>query len=335
MTAVLILGGTGWLSGYVAREWIRRGADVTTLARGGRPAPAGAESVVADRDADDAYAAVSAREWDEIVDITMNVAHARAAVAALAGSTRHWTCISTISVYADAGRRGADEAAPTLEPATAGDAAPGEDGYDYGRAKVAVEQAVDAALADRSLILRPGLIVGPGDPTDRFGYWVGRFALAGPGPVLVPATGVRGAQVIDVRDLAEFVVTAGGSAVSGTIDAVGDALPLSRLLARARAVAGHRGDLVERDDAWLRARDVAYWSGPRSLPLWLPPDMAGMADRRNARYRGAGGTVRDLDETLADTLDDERARGLDRDRRSGMSRADELALLADDGIAVP
>jgi 2'-hydroxyisoflavone reductase len=330
MTSVLVLGGTGWLSGLIAEEWRDRGADVTALARGGRAPADGIRLAVGDRDQPDAYDEVAAERWDEVVDITMNVAHARAAVTALADRTRHWTCISTISVYADSDVIGADESAETLEPADPGSPGPAEEGYDYGRAKVAVEAAVGAGLGDRALIVRPGLIVGPGDVSDRFGYWVGRFALAADGPVLVPDLEGLGAQVIDVRDLAAFVVRAGADAVTGTIDVVGDPLVLSDVLARARGIAGHTGELVERDDEWLERHDVSHWSGPRSLPLWLPHDSAGFMSRSNRRYREAGGAIRDLDTTLRDTLADESMRGLDRERRSGLSRTEELALIADE-----
>ena len=101
MTAVLVLGGTGWLSGRVARGWVEQGADVTCLARGGRSAPDGARLVTADRDLPGAYDAVADRDWDEVVDISSDAAHAASAVAALADRAAHWTYISTISVYAD------------------------------------------------------------------------------------------------------------------------------------------------------------------------------------------------------------------------------------------
>ncbi|GAA1987111.1 NAD-dependent epimerase/dehydratase family protein [Microbacterium pumilum] len=323
MTDVLILGGTGWLSGRVAARWPAEGASVTCLARGGRPAPRGAQLVVADRSAPDAYDVVARKDWDEIVDISSMPEHVAAAVAALAGQTRHWTYVSSLSVYAGDDDVGADETADLHEPAVRGEE------YDYGRAKSAAEASVRGALGDRAAIVRPGLIVGPGDPTDRFGYWVGRFALAGAEPVLAPTLDGLNAQVIDVDDLAEFIVARGSERWHGTANATGDTMPLGALLALARETAGHTGDLREADDDWLTAHDVAHWAGPRSLPLWLPRDMPGFATRSIAAYRTAGGRLRDLRETLERTLADERARGLDRERVSGLSRADELALLAD------
>ena len=323
MTDVLVLGGTGWLSGRIAARWADARAHVTCLARGGREAPYGTTLVTADRDEPGAYDEVAAREWDEVVDISSNPVHVAAAVDALADRAKHWTYISTISVYAANDSPGDDETAEVLTP-------PGPDEEeDYGRAKARAEASVRSALGFRAAVIRPGLIVGPGDPTDRFGYWVGRFALAADDDVLIPDAADRGAQVIDVDDLAEFVQAVGRERWTGVANAVGDTVPFDRLLAQAREVAGHRGGSVVAPDEWLEAHDVAYWAGPRSLPLWLPKDVPGFWTRSNAAYRLLGGQLRPLRETLQRTLEDERERGLDRDRRAGLTRADEMALLAE------
>lgn len=321
MTEVLVLGGTGWLSGRVAERWADAGASVTCLARGGRPAPYGTSLVVGDRGSADAYAEVAARDWDEVVDISSNPDHVAGALAALGERARHWTYVSTVSVYAANDEPGADESAELLAPPAAGDE------EDYGRAKVRAEASVRSALGHRAAIVRPGLIVGPGDPTDRFGYWVGRFALAGDGDVLTPDVTDRGAQVIDVDDLADFAVGLGRERWTGVVNAVGDPFALERVLADAREVAGHAGEIVSASDEWLEAHEVAYWMGPRSLPLWLPGDMPGFWTRSNAAYRLLGGRLRPLRDSLARTLADERDRGLDRERRAGLTRADETALL--------
>ena len=324
MTDVLILGGTGWLSGRIARRWVDAGASVTCLARGGRPAPEGATLVEGDRDDDSVYDAPAAGAWDEVVDISSRPEHVRAAVAALAGRARHWTYVSSLSVYAANDVAGEDESAELAEPAD-----PADEEYDYSRAKSACEASVRAALGDRTAIVRPGLIVGPGDPTDRFGYWVSRFALAADGPVLVPDAPEAFAQVIDVDDLAAFVHRVGSERWTGTANAIDDPMPLPDTIAAARRSAGHTGDLVAADPQRLLDLDVSHWMGPRSLPLWLPSDMPGFATRRNDVYRATGGTFRALDDTLARTLDHERARGLDRERSAGLARDEELALIDD------
>lgn len=321
MTDVLVLGGTGWLSGRIAEKWADAGASVTCLARGGRDAPYGTTLVVGDRDEPDAYAAVAGRDWDEVVDISSDPLHVDAALEALAPRTRHWTYISTVSVYASNDEPAADESAELLAPA-------GPDAEeDYGRAKVRAEASVRSTVGHRAAVVRPGLIVGPGDPTDRFGYWVGRFALAEEGDVLVPDASGRGAQVIDIDDLAAFVQSIGQERWTGVVNAVGDPVPLGEVLSLAQEIAGHTGAIVAATDEWLEERGVAFWSGPRSLPLWLPRDMPGFWTRSNAVYRLLGGRVRPLRETLQRVLADERARGLDRDRRAGLYRPDELALL--------
>ena len=321
MTDVLVLGGTGWLSRRIATRWADAGASVTCLARGGRPAPYGTTLVTADRDDATAYDGVASREWDEVVDISSSPVHVAAAVGSLAERTKHWTYVSTVSVYATNDEPGADESAELLAPA-----GPDEE-EDYGRAKARAEASVRAELGHRAAIVRPGLIVGPGDPTDRFGYWVGRRARAGAEDVLAPPREGRGAQVIDVDDQAEFIVGVGRERWTGVANAVGDPVPLERVLREAGEVAGHTGRVREADDGWLEAHEVAYWMGPRSLPLWLPGDMPGFWTRSNAAYRLLGGRLRPLRETLARTLDDERERGLARERRSGLARPDELALL--------
>lgn len=325
MTDVLILGGTGWLSGAIARRWTDAGAAVTCLARGTRPAPDGTELIAADRSEPGAYDDVVGRDWDEVIEISSNTDHVAAALAALAPQARHWTYVSSVSAYAGNDEIGADEGAPLSEPAAPGTP---DDEYDYSRAKAAAEASVRSDIGDRAAIVRPGLIVGPGDPTDRFGYWVGRFALACGDPVLAPPLESARAQVIDVDDLADFIVERGADGWHGTANAVGDSMPLGEMLALAREVAGHSGPLVEAGHEWLTEHDVAPWMGPRSLPLWLPPGMPGFMTRSNAVYRAAGGQLRGIRDTLERALADERMRGLDRERKAGLSRPDELELLA-------
>ncbi|WP_404432307.1 NAD-dependent epimerase/dehydratase family protein [Microbacterium lacus] len=322
MTDVLILGGTGWLSGQIARGWVDAGARVTCLARGERPAPEGAVLVAGDRAEPGVYDTLAEHDWDEIVEISSIPAHVAAAVAALAPRAKHWTYISSVSVYAANNHEGDDESAELSLAAEPGDE------YDYSRAKVAAEESVLDALGDRAAIVRPGLIVGAGDPTDRFGYWVSRFALAGSEPVLVPDAEGRRAQVIDVRDLAEFVIAVGHKRWTGTANAVGPSLDLGEVLQQAAATAGYTGVRIAATDDDLAAHEVAHWAGPRSLPLWLPADLPGFSTRSHAAYTAAGGRHRDLNDTLTDTLADERARGLARERRSGLTRPDELSILA-------
>ncbi len=321
MTEVLILGGTGWLSGRIARRWADDGAAVTCLARGARPAPAGVTLVRGDRDQPDAYDGL-ARGWDHVVDISSRADHVAAAVAALGAHARQWTYISSMSVYADDATVCADESAPVHEAARPGDE------YDYAAEKVAAEQQV-RALGNRALIVRPGLIVGDGDPSDRFGYWAAAFARARGDSVLLPPLEGRVTQVIDVDDLAAYVITASAAGVSGAVNAIGDRHPLQDVLLRIQDAVGHRGETAIADEDWLADHGVAYWAGERSLPLWLPADMTGFMTRSNAAFHRTGGALRAIDDTIARVVADEIARGVDRERRAGLAREDERALLAE------
>ncbi len=316
MRRVLVLGGTAWLGRQIATIMVAAGDQVTCLARGRSGAVAeGARFVAADRTAPGAYDAVEG-DWDEVVELAYAPDVVAPAVAALAGRAGHWTLISTVSVYARGDEPGADESAAVVEP---------EDLTNYGQVKVAAERTTAAALGERLMIVRPGLIAGPGDPSDRFGYWPMRLARGG--DVLAPLTGDRRVQVIDVADVADFAVLGGRERLSGVVNAVGHSVPMTDFLAEASALTGFSGRFVEAEDDWLLANDVNYWMGPRSLPLWLPGSEVGFARRNNAAYLAAGGTVRPLTETIGRVLAYERTLGLDRERRSGLSRRDEAELL--------
>lgn len=179
-------------------------------------------------------------------------------------------------------------------------------------------------LEDRLLIIRPGLIAGPGDGSDRFSYWVGRFALAGYEPVLSPLTDDRAVQVIDVEDLAAFIAKAG---ITGVVNATGDQHALADVLALCADVAGFTGEIVSASDEWLVKHDARFWAGPRSLPLWIPRADVAFAQRDNTAFHAAGGELKDLRQTVQRTLEAERALGLNRKRRSGLTRSEELELL--------
>lgn len=321
MTNVLILGGTGWLSRRIARRWLDAGAAVTCLARGERAAPDGAALVRGDRDDPVVYAALAARDWDQVVDISSQAVHVAGAVNVLGDRAARWTYVSSMSVYTDDETVGADESAPQHPPAQRGDE------YEYGAQKAAAEDAV-ATLGPRALIVRPGLIVGEGDPSDRFGYWAAAFTRAGAEPVLLPPTDGRTTQVIDVDDLADYVVT---TSATGPVNTIGDVHPLAEVLDAVRTAAGHTGDTVVATEDWLVGQGVEYWMGERSLPLWLPAEMTGFMTRSNARFHATGGSLRPLVETIADVVADERARGIDRVRRAGLTRAEERALRAELG----
>ena len=327
---VLVLGGTAWLGAQVARTALAAGDDVTCLARGSAAgAPAGAALVHADRTRPGAYHQVAAGRWDLVVDVSRQPGQVRSAVAALAGRTGSWVFVSSGNVYADHRTPGQDEDGALL-PALEGDVMQSME--TYGEAKVSCEQHVLRGVGpDRALVARVGLIGGPGDVFDRTGYWPLRFArpAAEDGAVLVPDAPDLATQVVDVRDLAAWLLDAGRRGVAGVLNACGETVPLAGHLAVARAVAGHAGEVVRVDPQWLLDQGVEPWMGERSLPLWLTdPDWLGFNANDSSRARAAGLTTRPLAETLADTLAWELTRDLAARRRAGLSDADERALLA-------
>jgi nucleoside-diphosphate-sugar epimerase len=333
MSTLLVLGGTSWLGGAVARHARDAGHDVTCLARGtSGSVPDGVSWVTGDRDDPaTAYTDVASRDWDAVVDVARQPVHVRGALDALAGRAGHWLFVSTCSVYADNATPGDDESAELHEPWAGPDPLALAPDEEYGAAKVACEQAVLSARPD-ALIARSGLIVGYGDRSDRFGYWPARLARAAGSPdgevLLAPRD--QALQVVDVEDLAAWLVRCAGDRTGGVVNAMSPPLTLGDLYdACATALDAPAPATAEPSDAWLQARDVTPWMGPDSLPLWLPqPEYAGFMTRDVTAARGAGLTFRPLAEIVRASLDWERERGLDRDRRAGLTPAYEAELVA-------
>lgn len=322
--SVLVLGGTAWLGAEVARQAVARGWDVTCLARGRSGAvPEGAALVESDRSGPGAYDPLLGRRYDAVVEVSWQPRFVQEALAALAGAADHWTYVSSVSAYAAAQEPNTEDSRrvaaldPTVEPTIA----------HYAEAKVACEDLTMAAVGHRGLIARPGLIVGPGDPSDRFGYWPARAALAGEGPLLVPRDGAP-TQSLDVRDLAAWILDAGEAGVTGPVNAVGEQVAFADLVALAREVAGHSGEVRTATTPWLAMREVSSWSGPRAIPLWVPPGpFPPIGAHSSERYRATGGGWRPLEQTMRDALAWERGLGLDRERKSGLARDEELELI--------
>ncbi|MEQ3550959.1 NAD-dependent epimerase/dehydratase family protein [Pseudonocardia nematodicida] len=328
---VLVLGGTVFLSRAVAEAALAAGHDVTCANRGvSGSAPAGASPVVLDRSEPGAVAAALGTEsFDAVVDVaTMSAPWVRDALDALADRTGHWTFVSSINAYADPGPRGGTVDQPTLAPLH-GRPDPARQHTDpdlYGAAKVASEDAVRDRLGDRALVVRGGLMCGPYDDMDRFGYWAARFARGG--PAVVPDVPGHPAQIVDVRDLAEWIVRCAADGTAGTFDGTGPRGTLADLYAGiASAVGAPDLELVGVPAETLQARDVNIWAGPRSLPFWLPGTHWGMVDRDATATLDAGLTTRPVAETARAALDRERELGLDRERKAGLTPAEEKALL--------
>ncbi|MBT1545058.1 NAD-dependent epimerase/dehydratase family protein [Curtobacterium aurantiacum] len=317
MRRVLVLGGTGWLGRAIVGELLAEGADVSCVARGTTGSvPEGARFIQADRSLPGAYEPATG-DWDEVIELAHAPGLVAPALDALADRAAHWTLVSTVSVYAENDEPGADESARLVEPT---------DPSAFADAKVLAERATRLRLGSRLCIARPGLIAGPGDPSDRFGYWPARFDRGG--PVLVPTTAERFVQVIDVADLAAWLVRAGRDGFVGTVNAVGAPIRMREFFRCVAEVTGFDDELVAAEDDVLLAHDVAYWAGPTSLPLWIPVSEGGFAQRSTLAFADAGGVTRPLRDTVVRMLEDERARGTDRERRAGLTAAAERAVLA-------
>lgn len=318
MGRILILGGTGWLGRSITRAAIAAGHDVTCLARGASgPAAPGARLIVADRRSPRAYDGAHG-DWDDVVELSWEPGLVGSALDALAVRSAHWTLLSSVSVYARNDRPDADEEAELVDPA---------DLSAYPDAKVHAERLSMASRRGDVLLARAGLIVGPGDPSDRFGYWPARMSRGG--RIVVPETTDRWVQAIDVDDLAAWIVRAGSAGTIGPVNAVGEPTPLALFFDQVRDATGGDAEVVTLDDDTLRARGVQHWSGPRSLPLWLPRGEQGFVRRDDRRFTASDGRRRSLRETIARTLADEIARGVARPRRAGLSPAEEREVLGD------
>ncbi|MFD6134365.1 epimerase [Isoptericola sp. NPDC056618] len=328
---LLVLGGSVFLSRAVAADAAARGHEVVAANRGrSGTVPEGVRHVPLDR-ADPFPEALAAEGFDAVVDVSRTPSHVRRAVAALPDA--HWVFVSTINVYADDADPGGPGVGRLREPQP-DDVDGAEDPEAYGAMKVACEDAVrDGAAA--AVVVRPGLVVGPGDPSGRFAYWPARLARVpgGAADVLSPGDPADPVQVIDVRDLAAWVVDLAERRTEGTFDAVGPVTAVGELLAAVARGVGAAPRWVWADDAALEAADVRPWSGERSLPLWLPrPEYAGMPAHDAAPAAAAGLASRPVEETARDTLawlraaPDAHVTGLTADEEAGVVADVEAAL---------
>ncbi|HEY7925838.1 MAG TPA: NAD-dependent epimerase/dehydratase family protein [Candidatus Dormibacteraeota bacterium] len=325
---ILVLGGTVFLSRAVAVQARDQGHEVTCAARGvsGEP-PHAVRFVRVDRASAEGLAPLAGQEFDAVVDVArQSVTQVRAALHALGPRAGHWTYVSTRSVYADKTMPGNTAAAPLVDAAV--DSTDEDDPANYGHLKVAAERSVLDAVGEKAFIPRPGLIVGPGDVSDRYGYWPARMSRGG--EVLCPGDPDTRVQWIDVADLAAWIVLAAERRLVGVYDATCAPTPMGELLARTAAACGKGTAFTWIANQFLVDRGVDAWMGPRSLPLWLSdPQYAGYGSWDVSASLVSGMSIRPIEETAADALAWERQCGIDRPRKAGITAAEEASLLSE------
>jgi len=305
---ILILGGTGFTGPHQVRYALERGHKLTLFNRGRRPQvwPGEVEELTGDRDTGD-LSALAGREWDVCIDNPTTLPFwVRDAGTTLRGKIGHYIFISTISVYVDTSRPGMDERAALATYRGADVMAETRASLQadmglYGPLKAACEAEADRQFPGIATLIRPGLIVGPGDETDRFTYWPVRIARGG--EVLAPGDGNDPVQFIDARDLAEWTIRIAEQKALGAFNATGPdhELGMAAMLHGIRAAIGSGASFTSVPTDFLREQRVSPWS---DLPVWVPGQgsTAGFARVSNDRARQAGLTFRPLAATAADTL---------------------------------
>jgi 2'-hydroxyisoflavone reductase len=303
MKKLLILGGTRFLGRHLAQQALAAGWQLTLLHRGqsGPGLFPQAEHLLADRDRDGALRVLGngpqGGHWDAVIDTSAYVPRqVRAAAQALQGRVGHYQLVSSISVYASLGPDGVDEtgALATLDDPKV----EAINGQTYGGLKVLCEQAAHQSLGPRCLVTRPGLIVGPHDPTGRFSWWVQRLQRGG--EVLAPGDPSTPVQFIDVRDLAAWMLLQAERGTTGVFNLTGPNTPLTMggLLEEARHVLNPGATLTWVDEPWLLDAGVQPWT---DLPVWLPRAQAGLHRTHTGRAQATGLQCRPLACTLRDT----------------------------------
>lgn len=334
---ILILGGTGFIGPHQVRYALSRGHQVTLFNRGRQKEtwPGPVEELIGDRNTGD-LKALAGRTWDVAIDNPTTLPFwVRDAGAGLKGKVGQYIFISTVSVYA-ANDKPADENA-ALAPYAGKDAMAettksltADVGNLYGPLKALSEAEARRQFGEATTVIRPGLIVGPGDETDRFTYWPVRLARGG--TVLAPGDGSDPVQFIDARDLAEWTIRVAETRTFGTFNATGPARPITmaRFLSDVGHGVGARPELTWVPAAFLDKEKVEAWS---DMPVWVPAsgDSAGFHKRSIARALAAGLTFRPLATTAADTLAWFRTQPAERQAklRAGLTPAREAQVLAD------
>ena len=334
---LLILGGTRFVGRHVMIAARARGHEVTLFNRGNYPIEAlnQIETIRGDRHTE--LHKLRGRRWDVVVDTSGHLPRAvKAAAEILSDEVERYVFISSQNAYKDVSVPGIAETYPLatlseeqLDRANAIDTS-GEPSYGklYGGLKALCERAAQAAMPNRVLIIRPGLIVGPDDYTDRFTYWPVRVSRGG--EVLAPGRPERFIQLIDVRDLAEWLLRMIERKSTGVYNAHGvpNTLTMERLLHECKSVSASDAQFTWVSEEFLLQENVAAWS---ELPLWLPeeaaPHLKGFMFISSDKAIAAGLNFRPLRDTVKDTLSWFRTNRANDELKAGLDRDKETALL--------
>jgi 2'-hydroxyisoflavone reductase len=329
---ILIMGGTAFIGPAFANMALARGHELTFFNRG-RTNPhlfPGVEKIQGDRTVAEDVEQLRGREWDVVLDNSCYYPRVIDMVADIVKDVvKQYVVISTISVYAGYEEIGMTEDAPlaTLEDPTTEEVT----GETYGGLKVLCEQAAQNAMPDKTTVIRPGLIVGPMDRTDRFTYWPVRVDRGG--EVLAPGVPDQGIQFIDVRDLMSFTLKCIEEQRLGVYHCTGKAgaVTTGRLLDGSKKIAGSDAKFTWVPADFLEEKEVAAW---QEMPCWLPPEgeYAGFGSVDVSRAMEAGLTFRALDKTVADTLEwwklqPENPEGPRTELRAGIAPEKEASVL--------
>lgn len=322
--SLLILGGTSFLGPATIEAAQRRGHEMTMFNRG-RTNPQlfpDVEKLHGDRDGK--LDALAGRKWDAVIDTSGYVPrHARLSAEMLRDAVRQYVFVSTISVYPDFGNgNGAideDSAVGVLDDPSVEEV----NGATYGPLKALCEQAVEAVMPGRVTNVRPGLIVGPGDPSDRFTYWPLRVHRGG--EILAPGDGTTTVQFIDVRDLGEWIIAAIENEVTGVYNATGfqGRLDLREFLYGCKCAITTDCSFTWLSEQFLAAKGVGPWM---EMPLWIPAEALPYV--KNERALAKGLRFRPVSQTIADTLEWALEKRGKQKLRAGMDAARETELLA-------
>ena len=305
---ILMLGGTGFLGPIIVRYALDRGHEVTLFNRGSRDEMfPDLEQLQGDRYEDNALEPLKGREWDVAIDTWTYLPYiVRRSAEALRDSIKNYIVVSTISVYGDRNTIDMTEDAPL---ATMPDELVDtirtnrEIGAHYGALKALCEQTVEEVMGGRSCNVRPGLIVGPRDPTNRWTWWPYRVRKGG--AMIGPGQPGHYTQIIDVRDCGEFCVTAAERTLHGSYNAVtpARAITMGGMLDTCRRISGSNARFTWIDADFLREQGLSAWG---HLPAWIPPTAPGyegFGQMSVERSIANGLTHRPLEDTIQATLD--------------------------------